>query len=145
MMRMNRLFPVSPMNALQTLDRVLETLDPLRMGSQSVTPAFPALNVWEDGESLYAEAEVPGLKMEDIDVLITGNELTIKGRRATAPSATGTFHRQERSIGEFTRIVTLPHEINAAKVEATLKDGVLTIVLPRAEQGKARRIAVKSA
>lgn len=145
MMRMNRLFPVSPMNALQTLDRVLETLDPFRTGAQGAIPAFPAVNVWEDGESLYAEAEVPGMKMEDIEVLIVGNELTVKGRRSAPANGKGTFHRQERTLGEFTRTLTLPYEINAAKVEAMLKDGVLTIVLPRAEQSKARRIAVKTA
>lgn len=144
-MRMNRLFPVSPMNALQALDRVLETLDPLRMGSQLTASAFPAVNVWEDGESFYAEAEVPGLRMEDIEVLVAGNEVTIKGSRKAPPNGKGVFHRQERTTGEFTRVFTLSSDVNAEKVEATLKDGVLTIVMPKAEHGRARRIAVKTA
>lgn len=105
--------------------------------------SFPALNVWEDGDRLMAEAELPGLRLEDIDVLVVGNELTIKGRRPTPSEIKGSIHRQERGVGEFTRAITLPVEIDAEKVEATLKHGVLTVLLPKAEPAKARKIAVR--
>ena len=105
---------------------------------------FPALNVWEDGERLFAEAEIPGLKMDDIEVSVVGKQLTIKGVRPTETGDKATYHRRERGNGEFSRTVTLPVEIDAAKVEATLKGGVLTITLPKAETAKPRKITVRS-
>jgi HSP20 family protein len=145
MMRTNRLFPLSPLGALQTLDRMLETFDPLRGGMPLSPAAFPAVNLWEDAELLYAEAELPGVRMEDVEVLVVGNELTLKGNRAQASDGKGVFHREERGTGEFSRVIALPYEVDAAKVEATLKDGILTVVMPKAEQARARRITVKTA
>lgn len=103
---------------------------------------FPALNVWEQGDELYAEAEIPGLKGEDLDITVVGNELTIKGQRQEAPIDGSVFHRRERGAGAFTRVVRLPAEIDASKVQATLHDGVLTLKLPKAESAKARKIQV---
>jgi HSP20 family protein len=105
---------------------------------------FPPLNVWEDGERLMVEAEAPGLDMNDVEVQVVGNELTIKGERKPVEGRELTYHRQERGTGSFTRTVTLPIEVNAEKVEAVLKDGVLTIALPKAEAAKARKITVKT-
>jgi len=73
-----------------------------------------------------------------------GNELTIKGRRTPPASDNPTYHRQERATGEFTRVVTLPAEVNADKVEAVLKDGVLSVRLPKAEQARPRKIALRT-
>jgi HSP20 family protein len=105
---------------------------------------FPSLNVWEDGETLVAEAEVPGLTMKDIDVTVVGDELTIKGQRTPQDGAKPVYHRQERGTGAFSRTMTLPYEINADAVEATLRDGILTIRLPKSETARARKIAVKA-
>jgi HSP20 family protein len=106
--------------------------------------AFPAVNVWEDGECFYAEAEIPGASMKDLEILASGNELTIKGRRKPLEGKDLTYHRQERGCGEFTRLITLPAEVNADKVEAALRDGVLMITLPKAEEARARKIVVKT-
>lgn len=103
----------------------------------------PALNIWDEGEAIVAEAELPGIKLEDIEVLVVGDELTIKGRRTIESQPNATIHRQERATGEFARVVTLPAHIDAGRVEATLKDGVLTVRMPKAEESKARKIAVK--
>lgn len=108
------------------------------------TRSFPAVNVWENAESLFAEAEVPGLSMSDIEIFVVGDELTIKGRRGEDNSDKVSYHRQERGVGEFARVLTLPYPVNPEKVEATLKDGVLTIVLPKAEEAKPRKIQIKS-
>jgi HSP20 family protein len=112
----------------------------------------PRLNVWEDGDVFYAEAEIAGVKSEDLDLSVVGKELTIKGRRvaptdgapsnATASPEAVTFHRRERGYGEFTRSVTLPVEIDAAQVSASLVNGVLTVKLPKAEAAKPRKINV---
>ena len=106
--------------------------------------AFPAVNVWEDGECLYAEAEVPGLSMDNMEIYVVGNELTIKGHRKTPDESKRAFHRRERGAGEFVRVLTLPAEVNAEKVEATFKDGVLTVTLPKAEAARPRRISIKA-
>lgn len=108
------------------------------------TRSFPAINVWEDAESLHAEAEVPGLTMNDLEIFVVGDELTIKGRRGAEKTEQVSYHRQERGVGEFARVLTLPYPVNAEKVEATLKDGVLMIVLPKAEEAKPRKIQIKS-
>jgi len=106
--------------------------------------AFPLLNVWEEERSLVVEAEIPGLKLEDIEVLVSGDELTISGERKAETAEGTTVHRRERGVGRFSRVVRLPVEVNADAVEATLREGVLTVRLPKAESVLPRRIAVKS-
>jgi len=108
------------------------------------TRGFPAANVWEDGESFFVEAEIPGVSMDNVEIYAMGNELTIKGRREPRDAENLTYHRQERGFGEFTRVVTLSADVDPDKVEATLKHGVLTITLPKAASAKTRKIAVKS-
>ncbi len=137
-------FPFTPALELRReMDRLFnmflpEVFEPL--GSP-----YPALNVWEDGERLVAEAEVPGLALNDLEILVRGNELTIQGSRKGVNGDDAVYHRRERGTGDFVRHLTLPAEIDADKVEATLKDGVLTVILPKSEQARARRITVKSA
>lgn len=104
---------------------------------------FPPLNVWETEDALFAETEVPGLKMADLEVAVAGNELAITGRRNRESEENVRYLRRERSFGEFTRTLTLPVNVNADKIEATLKDGVLTIKLPKAAEAQRRKIAVK--
>jgi HSP20 family protein len=105
---------------------------------------FPALNVWEDSECLHVEAEVPGLSLNDVEIFVIGNELTVKGRRPALKGNELNYHRQERGTGEFSRTVTLPYEVNSEKVDATLKDGVLTLTLPKAEAARPKKITVKT-
>jgi len=105
----------------------------------------PALNLWEDAERLVAEVEVPGLNMDDLELTVRGDELTIKGQRKPAARDGLEYHVSERGTGQFVRLLTLPAEVDADRVEATLRDGVLTIVLPKAAAAKARKIAVQTA
>lgn len=106
---------------------------------------LPAVNLWDAGERLHAEAEVPGMQMSDIEIYVNGNELTIKGRRELPKQENTRYLRRERPFGEFVRSVTLPVDIDADKVEATLKAGVLSITLPKAAAAQPRKIEVKSA
>lgn len=106
--------------------------------------AYPALNVWEEGDNLHAEAELPGMGMEDVEIFVVGNELTIKGTRKHAGESEKSFHRHERGGGSFSRVVTLPFEVDADKVQATLKDGILHLTLPKAESARPRKIEVKT-
>lgn len=140
---MNNRLLASP---FEVLDRVFDQVVAPTLGRAFVQPSpFPALNVWEDGDNLMAEAELPGLRIEDVEILVEGDELTIKGRLNAPPLDGANYLRRERVVGEFTRAITLPRPIDSAAVEATLKDGVLTIKLPKAEEAKARKITVRSA
>ena len=104
---------------------------------------FPALNLWEDAERFVLEAELPGVKADGLDVSVVDDVLSIKGTRPVPASETGGFLRRERRSGGFVRTIGLPAGVNASGVEATLRDGLLTVTLPKAEAAKPRRIPVK--
>lgn len=106
---------------------------------------FPALNVWERGEELYVEAELPGLKVDDVDISVVGGELVIKGNRMDLEEQDAVYHRRERGVGEFHRAVRLPMQVDVHKIQAKLTDGVLLITLPKSEAAKPRKIQVKTA
>lgn len=118
---------------------------PARNGGRfNLTPLFPAVNVWQNEDELFAEAEIPGVKSDDLDVSVVGNELTIKGTRQSVEQQQAAYHRRERGAGSFARVIRLPVEVDGEKVQASLRDGVLTITLPKAEAAKPRRISVSS-
>jgi len=122
------------------LFRDFPTFGPVRFeGSRG----FPALNAWEDRENIFVEAEIPGLAIENLDIQVKGDELTISGERKPAVAEGLTYHRRERGTGAFRRVVRLPVEIDANKVDASLRDGVLTLRLPKAEAVRPRKIEVK--
>ncbi len=99
------------------------------------------VNIWEEGENLAVEVEAPGVKQEQVEVSVSGDELTIRVERPE-PTAEGlVFHRRERPVGVFSRTLRLPFDANAEKVEAELADGVLTLRIPKAEAAK--RVAIK--
>jgi HSP20 family protein len=106
--------------------------------------AFPTLNVWQREHELFVEAEVPGLKNEDLDISVVGSQLVIKGRRPNVDDSSATYHRRERGVGEFSRTVELPVAVVPDQVQAKLSDGVLLITLPTAEANKPRKVEVKS-
>lgn len=105
--------------------------------------AYPPVNVREDGETVYVEAELPGIHQEDVAVVVTeGNQLTIEGERRPAGPEGAVWHRRERGFGRFGRVVLLPVAVDADKVEARLEHGVLLVTLPKAEAYRPRRIPV---
>jgi len=107
-------------------------------------PAFPAINVWEDENNLYVEAEIPGVTADGLETSVVGRELTIKSTRTARQENNLTYHRQERGTGTFTRVLGLPVEVETAQVQATLKDGVLSLTLPKARTAKSHKIEVKA-
>jgi len=144
--RLNHSFPV--VRVRDEVDRLFDNLidsaasfDPFRVFS---APTFPAINIWEEDKALHVEAELPGVNMQDLRLSVLGNELTIEGERRSPTMENGTFHRQERGMGKFTRVIHLPVEVDADKVEASLRDGVLTVHLPKSPAALPRRIEVKS-
>ena len=103
---------------------------------------FPTLNVWDDDAKVYVEAELPGLKLDDLELYVDGGELTVKGRRHDVREEGVSFHRRERGVGPFSRVIQLPVEVDPDNVGAMLRDGVLTITLPKAQAVLPRRIEV---
>lgn len=106
---------------------------------------FPACNIYANAEGAVLEAELPGVDIADIEITVSGNMLTIKGKRQETESESAKHIRRERRSGEFARTFELPFGIETAKVEAKSKMGVLRIELPRAESDKPKRIEVKIA
>jgi HSP20 family protein len=133
-------------NELNQMRAHLDELFAARGGSRRVSPTeFPLLNAWETGECFYVEAELPGLALEDLEIYMAdSNTLTIKGERKEPALAGGQWHRRERAIGSFERSFSLPANVNADEVEATIKHGVLTIKLPKAAELRPRKIEVKA-
>lgn len=144
-MRLARL-PISPFDELRREMERLCTGFGVDAAHLPFAPpaAFPALTIWDAGDAVCVEAELPGFNRDDLEVYAVANELTIKGRRTPSDDEKRVYHRQERAVGEFTRVVTLPVEVNAERVEATLKDGVLTLCLPKVQALMPRKIAVKT-
>lgn len=105
---------------------------------------YPAVNVWETEHDVFVEAEIPGVKESDLEIFVVGEELTIKGKRFDAPEGTA-FHRQERGVGPFARVVRLPVEVDADKVDARLREGILEIRLPKTATARPRKIHVNVA
>ncbi len=104
----------------------------------------PFFNVWEDASCFYLEAELPGYRLEDLEILVIKNELSLKGKRMDSAKDGTIFHRRERSAGAIGRTIRLPAEVEAGKVEASLRNGVLSVKLPKAAEAKPRKIPVLS-
>jgi HSP20 family protein len=110
-----------------------------------VVAGFPPVNVWEEGDEVFVEAELPGLDLKALEIYVTGgNQLTIKGERQQLVPEKGVWHRQERGFGSFSRTLTLPFAVNADKVDARLENGVLQVKLAKHESAKPRKIPVKA-
>lgn len=106
---------------------------------------YPPINLWEDDDHLFVEAELPGLEPGDLEITVTGdNQLSIKGERKQPEVENATWHRQERGYGSFSRLVELPEHVDPDKVTAEFKHGVVTITLPKKEEAKPRKIEVKA-
>jgi HSP20 family protein len=106
---------------------------------------FPLINLTENKDNYYVRAELPGLKAEELNISATGRNLILSGeRKISSKGDDANFHRREREAGSFNRIVALPGDIDADKVEAALVDGVLTVTIPKAEAAKPKQIRVKS-
>ena len=106
---------------------------------------YPPLNLWEDDNNLYVEAELPELELTDLEIFVNGdNELSIKGERKQPERENGMWHLQERGHGSFSRVGELPQYVDSDTVTAEFKHGVLTITLPKRKEAKARRVEVKA-
>lgn len=106
---------------------------------------MPAVDVSENEATMIVRAELPGMKQEDIELNLQENVLTLKGeKKKETKEDQENFHRVERSYGSFSRTFTLPANVKQEDIKATFKDGVLEISLPKAEEAKAKKIAISA-
>ena len=106
---------------------------------------WPALDVGEHDEAVVVKAELPGMQPKDIDISVRGNTLTISGEKAESREEKDeAYYHAERRYGTFRREIGLPAGVDADKVEANYKDGVLTVTMPKSEEAKPKRVTVKS-
>lgn len=125
------------------MERAFEHLTGTSLRQESCS-AWPALNMWEQDEAFFVEAELPGLELEALEIYVNAdNQLTLKGERKAPESDEGTWHRQERGFGSFTRTIQLPQDVDSDQVTAGLKQGILTVTLPKKAEVRPRRVEVK--
>jgi len=129
--RMNRLFD--------------ESMRGIRPGEEALNSALwsPAVDIYETESEVILKAELPEINQKDIDIQVENNTLVLRGeRRFEKEAKRENFHRIERAYGAFARSFTLPATIDQEKIRAEMRDGVVTLMLPKSEQAKPRRIAV---
>ena len=102
--------------------------------------AYPPLNVFRQGEDIVIIAEVPGVKKSDLQIEIKDRTIRIAGTKSVSYGDKASIHRRERLVGRFDRAISLPIEVDADRVKAECRDGVLALHLPRAERDRPRTI-----
>jgi len=104
----------------------------------------PNVDIYENKDQIVLEAELPGMSREDFDLSVENNIITLRGERHfEKKDDTDNYHRVERAYGSFTRSFTLPNTVSGEGAVAEYRNGVLSVVLPKKEETKARRIEVK--
>lgn len=127
-------------NPLEMFNRVLgDTFAAATTRSRTASPAF---NLWTDEGGAVLTSELPGVVLGDLDITVSGNQVSVAGGRSEEMAEGQRQVRGERPQGKFQRVFKLPFGVDSGKVEATLAHGVLHIVLPRAESDKPRKIEV---
>lgn len=102
----------------------------------------PALDLYQNNDNVIAVIELPGMRKQDIEISLHDGMLTIAGERKMETQDGEKTERSERYVGKFRRSITLPTRVDANKVSATYKDGILTVTLPKAEEAKPKQIQV---
>ena len=142
-----------PVENFQTLRRLNSVLDeafagwPFQQESGSITSSwYPACDVFEDKDAVKIVAELPGVKPEDVKLSLENNLLTIRGeKKQEAEERSERIHRYERSYGSFERAFVLPSTVDGDKISAQYQNGILTILVPKAERARPREIPVHTA
>jgi len=137
----------SPLNELDRLRQQMDKWQGALSGGAFPIPAagvFPLTNVTEDKDNYYVRAELPGIKSDELDIQVTVKGISISGERKIPVEGNNVkYHRREREAGKFSRTINLPEDVDVNKVDASLKNGILTVTIPKAEIAKPRQISIK--
>ena len=127
----------------QEVDRFIrQTIGPIGV-PRPFRPQYPALNAYSQADQFIVTAQLPGVKLEDVDLTITGDTLTIRGsRKAVEGVGDDQYRRQERPVGVWQRQVVLPDEVEAAEARAHLANGILTVRVPKSEKALPKQVPV---
>lgn len=143
------LTPWRPFRELTTLRDEMDRMWERFLGEWPTVEPFrrewtPSLDVSETKNNIVVKAEAPGVDPKDIDISLTGDVLTIKGeKKQEKEEKDQNYHRVERSYGVFERSVRLPQEVQSDKIEASYKNGILKITLPKSEEANKKEIKIK--
>jgi len=131
-------------------DRLRKQMDELYGALSGASPpmpsagVFPLINVTEDKENYYVRAELPGIKSDELDIQVTAEGISISGERKIPVEGDNVkYHRREREAGKFSRLINLPGKVDVNKVEASMENGILKVIIPKSEASKPRQITVK--
>jgi HSP20 family protein len=114
------------------------------MSNKSHAGVFPSINLTENKDNYYIKAELPGIEADELDITATGESFSIAGeRKISTERADVKYHRREREAGKFSRMLNLPTPIDSGKVKAEFKNGILKVILPKAESAKPKKITIK--
>jgi HSP20 family protein len=128
------------------LSRLMDDILGRRFDVEAPTVWQPVVDIEESPEVYLVRAELPGIRPEDVKITVADNALSIRGEKRREEEKKGTsYHRVERVYGSFERSFSLGHAVAADKIEATYRDGVLEVSIPKAEEAKAREIQIKVA
>ena len=139
---------LDPINALLNLQRELERVvdNPLGLDlGLSGRGVSPAVNVFSERDGYVVRMEVPGMSAEQLNIESHGRTLTMSGKRESGAPQGGSFHRRERSSGQFSRSLQLPADLDLSRAEASYKQGMLTVRIPKKEEAKPHQITIKAA
>lgn len=144
---MNGISRWEPFRGMSTLQQEVNRLIENTVGGSksgaSLTTWAPAVDIHEAEDALVVTADLPGMKESDLDVRVENNTLTIRGeRKFESEVKEESYLRVERTYGSFTRSFTLPNTVKTEGIEASYKDGVLTVKLPKREETKPRQVKV---
>ena len=134
-----------PVHSLQRLQRELERVFDNPFGldlGPSGRGVFPPANVFSDTDGTVVRIEVPGVAPQDLSIEAQDRTLVIRGKREPLSPEKGSFHRRERWSGEFSRSIQLPRDLDLGKAEASCKDGMLTVKVPKRAEARPRQIAI---
>ena len=133
-----------PVDALLQFQQALDSLrtSPWLEPGPSGGGAYPPLNVFRQGEDIVIVTELPGVRKEDISIDVKNRTIRIAGAKSVAYGDKASLHRRERLAGSFDRAITLPLEIDAERVKAEYRNGVLALFLPRSERDKPRTVKI---
>jgi HSP20 family protein len=138
--------PIASFTSVENeLNRVMEDVFGNRLQHENAA-LLPPIDIEEQTDRYLLHVELPGVRLEDIKITLENNRLTIRGQKTrTEDQKNATFHRLERGYGAFERSFTLTHAVKQEKIEATYRDGVLEVSVPKAEEAKAREIPIQTA
>lgn len=137
--------PVSLGQLARDVDRLFEMTSRVAPSfNQGTHAAWPGLNAWQDGSDFIVEAEIPGFSIDDIQVDVSEDTITVRGQREQHTPEGATTLRRERSVSRFERSLRLPAPIDAEGVDASLTNGVLQIRMPIAQSARPRRVQIKA-